>query len=396
MSYDSKLAQKYDFDTVMERYGTCSLKWDHFAQLNGYDVLPMWLADMDFTVAPEIVQALEQRVAHSIFGYSCAPESFFEAMMAWYQRRHQWNIHRDWIRLTPGVVPALHYSVQAYTNPGDKVVVLTPLYHQFFRAIELCDRKMVQCPLIIRNHRYEIDFDDLNQKLSDAKLLLFCSPHNPIGRVWTAEELQRVGELCLQHHVVLVSDEIHCDIVFPGHRHVPTATISQKICDNTVTCISPSKTFNIPAMKNSAVVISNPILRQRFEQILDRNAVSCTNILSLVAGEAAYRYGELWFDAAMNYMMTNRALVGQYLTHHLPQISWTPPEGMFLAWLDFSQLQMSDEALQKWLIQEAKIGLEPGFKFGPNGSGYQRLNFATPRRLLIQGLMQIKQAIARL
>lgn len=396
MNFHMNLARRYNFDTVVDRYDTCSLKWDHFASSYGKGVLPMWLADMDFTVAPEITRALEKRVSHAIYGYSYPSDNFYSALMSWYQKHHQWNLQREWILLTPGVLPALHYSIQAYTNPGDQVVVLTPLYHQFFKAIEVCDRQMVQCQLINNHGHYEIDFTDLDKKLSHAKLLLFCSPHNPVGRVWTAAELEHIGRLCLQHHVILVSDEIHCDIVFSEHCHIPTANVSKEIRDITITCISPSKTFNIPAMKNAAVVIPNAELRHRFEHILERNAISCTNILSLIAGETAYRYGEKWFLSVMEYLTDNRNFLCQYLHQRLPEISWLPTEGMFLAWLDFSKLNMSDENLQNWLLQEAKVGLEPGIKFGPSGSGFQRLNFATPRFILIEGLTRIEQAIARL
>ncbi len=376
----------YDFDTIIERQHTWSYKWDARQELFGKDVLPLWVADMDFAVAPPIIHALQKRLEHPIFGYSIRPTTYNQAMIEWYQKRHDWTMEPEWILETPGVVPALYYAVQAFTKPGDKVLLFSPIYRPFYHAVEQNGRIVVASSLVKKNSRYTLDFADLKAKIGNVKLILFCSPHNPVGRVWEANELEALIALCLQHDVILLSDEIHCDIVYPGFHHIPTASISAQSQRIMLTCISPSKTFNIPSMQNATVVVQDPKLRAAFAKILQQNAVQCTNILSLIAGEAAYRHGAEWLDAVLVYLGQNRVYLQQYLNQYLPQIQCTEPEGTFLAWLDFSKFGLTHAQLKQFLIEKANLGLEDGLKFGIEGNCFYRLNFACPKRLLTEAL----------
>ncbi len=387
----------YDFDTTIDRKNTSSLKWDYCHEIFGRaDILPLWLADMDFAVAPEIIQALQQRIEHPVFGYSRRPESYDEALISWFWYRHNWPLSPEWLLSTPGVVPALYYAIQAFTTPGDKVLLLTPIYRPFFLSILDNQRLVTTSSLIIEKGKYVIDWQDIEEKIKDVKLLLLCNPHNPIGKVWSEAEIKKLGQLCIENNVIIVSDEIHCDLVYEPYQHIPTANVSPEIAQITVSCVSPSKTFNIPTFKNSTVVISNAELRKRYQEVLQRNAVNAENILSFVAGEAAYRYGGFWYDAMMDYITQNRAFLISYIEDNIPQISWIPPEGTFLGWLNMRGFGLSHPELRSWLIHDLKLGLEDGTKFGQEGKYFQRLNFACPQKVLKFALESISQALEQI
>lgn len=386
---------KYNFDKVLDRENTSSLKWDFTEVVFGKkDVLPMWVADMDFEAPQPVKDAIKKRASHGAYGYSFKPPSFYEAFIDWVKNRHGWVIRREWMILTPGVVPALNLAVMAFTKPGDKVIVQSPIYPPFFPAIENNGRQLVNNQLRFKNGRYEIDFEDLETKIaSGARLLIFCSPHNPVGRVWEKEELLKLGELCLKNKVVLVSDEIHADLVFKGHKHTPTATISDDILNNTITCMAPSKTFNLAGLAVSAIIISNQTLFKMFSQSMEGVGIKAINNFGIVGFEAAYRYGKEWLEQLLDYLQGNLEFILKYFEERIPKIQVIKPEGTYLIWLDCRQLGMDTKSLNNFMVKEAKVGLSDGPTFGPGGEGFQRINIACPRSILEDGLKRIEKAV---
>ena len=386
----------YDFDEVIDRRNTDCLKYD-FAVQRGRpkDVLPFWVADMDFSIAQEIEDALVKRCQHGIFGYSEATDGYFAALQNWYLKHFNWQVQRPWLIKTPGVVFALAMAVKAFTEPGDGVLVQQPVYYPFTEVIRDNDREVVNAPLALVNGHYEIDFADLEQKLANpkVKLMFLCSPHNPVGRVWTKEELLKVGDLCLKYNVITVSDEIHSDFVWDDNAHTPFATLGEEYQQNCIVCTAPSKTFNLAGLQVSNIFIPNQKLRRAFRKQIDAAGYSQLNTFGLVACQAAYAYGEEWLTQVKAYIRSNITFVDDYLKQNLPQIKMLPIEGTYLVWLDCSALGMTADEREQWLWHEAKLWLDGGGIFGKEGEAFERINVAGPRATLLQGLEQLKAAV---
>lgn len=386
----------YNFDEVIDRRNTDCLKYD-FAVQRGRpkDVLPFWVADMDFPIAQEIEDALVKRCQHGIFGYSEATEPYFDALQKWYNKHFHWQVQRPWLIKTPGVVFALAIAVKAFTEPGEGVLVQQPVYYPFTEVIKDNGREVVNSPLILKNGHYEMDFADLEQKLADPKikLMFLCSPHNPVGRVWTEAELRKVGDLCLKYNVITVSDEIHSDFVWDDNAHTPFATLGEEYQQNCIVCTAPSKTFNLAGLQVSNIFISNQKLRRAFRKQIDAAGYSQLNTLGLVACQAAYAYGEEWLTQVKAYIRSNITFVDDYLKQNFPQIKMLPIEGTYLVWLDCSALGMTADEREQWLWHEAKLWLDGGGIFGKEGEAFERINVACPRATLLQGLEQLKAAV---
>jgi cystathionine beta-lyase len=386
---------RYDFDEVIDRKNTNSAKWDLVKELyEDKDVLPMWVADMDFKSPLPVIEALKKQVEHGIFGYVKRPHSCNEAIMDWVDKRHGWKIKKEWLTYSPGVVTALNICTLAMTQPGDKIIVQPPVYYPFFRVILNNGRQIVNNPLDFQNGRYAMDFDDLEKRAgSRTRLMIISSPHNPVGRVWTKEELTRLGNFCIKNDIILISDEVHSDLVFRGHQNIPTASISEEICEQTVTCIAPSKTFNLAGLKTSAIIISNPRIRQNYINMLQNLSIGMDNSFGLVAMETAYKHGREWLDQLLEYLEENLEFTITYFREKIPRIKPLRPEATYLIWLDCRDLGLDDEALNSFMIEKAKVWMDDGPMFGIGGQGFQRMNIACPRVTLEEGLKRIKLAV---
>jgi cystathionine beta-lyase len=371
---------KYDFDRIIHRENTNCVKFDlRKAYFGREDVIPMWVADMDFPVPPFVEEAVRKRAGHPIYGYSIIPDSYYEAVMAWQSRRYGWELKKDWILFSPGVVTGLNVIVQAFTDPGDKIIIQPPVYQPFFTCVENNDRKLLLNRLVEKDGAYTIDFDDLENKMKEgAKMLIICSPHNPVSRCWKREELEWLGAKSIEHRVIVVCDEIHCDLVLEPHRHIPLASISEEISRNTITCIAPSKTFNLAGLYSSSIIITNDSLRRRFIYAAEKIHLSA-NIFGITAAEAAYREGDIWLAELIKYLKSNITLVKDYLAARMPEVTVSPPEGTYMLWLDFRKLGFSAPDLKKLLIEKAGLGFVEGPTFGPGGDGFQRMNIGCPR-----------------
>ncbi|MCI8466392.1 MAG: pyridoxal phosphate-dependent aminotransferase [Lachnospiraceae bacterium] len=386
----------FDFDKVVERRGTNSLKYD-FAKERGKreDVLPLWVADMDFPVAPGITKRLRKALDHGIFGYSDGKEDYFAAVSAWYREKFGWETKEEWLIKTPGVVFALAAAVRAFTEEGDGILLQQPVYYPFSEVIENNHRKLVNSPLKEIHGHYEIDFEDLEQKIikNRVKLFLLCSPHNPVGRVWEEAELKRLGELCLNYGVVVVSDEIHSDFTYPGHVHRVFASLSKALADISVICTAPSKTFNIAGLQVSNIFIPNPALRETFKEAMASAGYSQVNLMGLLACQAAYETGEEWLSECKQYLLGNLSFVRDYLEKNLPEIKLIEPEGTYLAWLDFRSLGLTEEEREELIVNRAGLWLDSGAMFGADGEGFERVNLACPRCVLEKALNQLFKAV---
>jgi cystathionine beta-lyase len=382
------------FDSAPVRHNTASLKYDLRCEVFGRDdVIPLWVADMDFAVPDAVQRALTQRAAHPVFGYTIFPPSLNDALIHWLSTRHHWQIASESILFCPGVVPSLHACIMALTQPGDGVIVQPPVYAPFLSAAVICGRKSLLNPLKLEAGRYTFDLDDLERCAREGgRMLILCSPHNPVGRVWQREELQALLAVCEQHDITVVSDEIHADLIYPGYRHVPLATLNDKV--NIVTAVAPSKTFNIPGLGLSALVVPEASDRKAITQAFDTLHVSASNPFSIAAFEAAYREGAPWLDDLMRYLAGTCDMVHDFLQQHLPQIKIIEPEGTYLLWLDCRAMGMSDKQLKEFFVQKAGVGLSPGAMFGAEGGGYMRMNIGAPRSLIMQALENISAAIA--
>lgn len=387
----------FNFDKVVDRRNTHSIKWDCLKDNFGAaDLLPLWVADMDFEVPEAVVEAVTMRAAHGVYGYTAIPDSVYQAICKWVEKRHGWQIKKSWIGFTTGVVTALNIAVHAFTKPGDKVLIQSPVYQPFFMAIENNGRQIVNSQLKLIDGKYQIDFADLEKQFdSRVKMMILCNPHNPVGRVWTKEELERLGELCLKHNVVILSDEIHSDFIYSGHQHVPLASLSEELAQNTITCIAPSKTFNVAGLSTGCVVIPNSQLKAQFDIALENAAVK-TNLFGIIALEAAYRFGEEWLDELLNYLEGNRQFLTRFIEERIPQINLIQPEGTFLAWLDCRELGIEPTEIQRFMVEKAKVGLNDGGWFGPGGEGFQRLNIGCPRSIVQEALERIELAVKNL
>lgn len=392
---------KYDFDKVIDRTGTNSSKWDPDTLETMFDereAMPFWVADMDFKAADPIVDAVVKRAEHGIYGYSKRTDSYFQAIIDWTKRRFDWEIKREWIEFTPGVVPAVNYLIQGFTIPGDKVLIQQPVYYPFKNSIENNGRHMINNQLKFNGEYYEIDFEDFEEKVKDPKVKMYilCSPHNPVSRLWTKEELMRLGQLCLENDVLVVADEIHNDLVYSGYKHIMFASLSEEFAMNSITCTAPSKTFNLAGMQASNIIIPNRELMDKYRRILEKNHIGGQNPLSIVALETAYNEGEEWLEQLLEYLEGNIEFIQEYLEEHLPKAKLIKPEATYLGWIDLRAYEEDGEKLERILAQEGKIALDGGTWFGEGGSGFMRLNYACPRTLLEEGLKRICDAINKI
>lgn len=385
-----------DFDTIIDRKNTDCLKYD-FAKRRGMpeDVLPLWVADMDFKTSSYVEDALAERARHGIFGYSESQTPYFEIVRDWMKRHHDWEVKEPWLIKTPGVVFALAMAVKAYTEPGDGVLIQSPVYYPFSEVIEDNGRRIVSNTLVLgEDHKYHIDFEDFERQIKENQIKLFflCNPHNPVGRVWTTEELTRLGYICLKYRVTVVSDEIHSDFIFRG-RHQVFADLKREYADITVTCTAPSKTFNLAGLLLSNIFISNRELRHKFRQQVNAAGISQLSPFGLVACEIAYTQGEEWYQAMLAYVAENIAFTKEYVEKHLPGVEMVEHEGTYLVWLDFRKTGLSVEELEDLIVNRAKLWLDSGKIFGKSGEGFQRINVACPRQILEEALHRIKEQL---
>lgn len=384
----------YSFDDVIERRNTHSLKWDDTERVFGAkDVLPMWVADMDFPAPPAVIEALNKRIAHGIFGYTVIPDSLKDAVKHWLQSRHQWEIEPSWLSFATGVVPAIATAIEAFTNEGDRIVVFTPVYPPLFQLVKKHRRTLVTSPLRLVEARYEIDWDDFEEKILGAKLLLLCSPHNPSGRVWTKEELIKIGELCIKHDVIVISDEIHADLTFPPYQHIPFASIDPAFAEKSVTCIAPTKTFNLAGLQAAAAIIPNEALKRQFNKVQQRQGFFTLNTFAVTGTEAAYRHGGEWLDALLQYLQKNIDHLCSYIETNLPKLHVIRPESTYLVWVDCRPLGKTERQLKQLLLEKGKIAVEFGSKFGEEGRGFIRINIACPQKTLEDALHRLTVAL---
>ncbi|MBE7526831.1 MAG: pyridoxal phosphate-dependent aminotransferase [Burkholderiales bacterium] len=381
------------FDRDIDRAGTFSTKYDGRAAMFGHpDVMPLWVADMDFAAPAAVTEALVARAAHPVYGYTLFPDSLYEALMDWLESRHGWKVEREWIILCPGVVPSLSTSILALSAPGDAVIVQPPVYFPFFSVVKKTGRTLLTSALQLEEGGYRMDVADLSRQAASARLLLLCSPHNPVGRVWSRPELEKLLEIARQHNLVIVSDEIHADLIYPGNKHHILASLADSP-EAVITAVAPSKTFNIPGLNLSALIIPDPQHRAAIRHQLEMMHVSAANPFSIVAFEAAYHAGGEWLDALMAYLEASREMVQHYLAEYLPSIRLIPSQGTYLLWLDCRALGMTDDELKHFFVVEAGIGLNAGISYGREGSGFMRMNIGTPRQRIKQALDSIRNAL---
>ena len=383
------------FDEKIDRMETASVKWERTEAVFGENnLLPMWVADMDFHPPQAVIDALQKRVEHGIFGYTFIPESVNHAIQTWLQKRHHWKIESDTLLYANSVVESISIAIQTFTEPGDKVLLQSPVYTPFFDMIEKNGRVVANSPLKLTNGRYEIDFEQFEEEVKNGgKLFLLCNPHNPGGRVWSREELQKIGEICVKHNCLIVADEIHSDLVYRSHKHCPIASLSDEIAAITITCLSPSKTFNLAGLQASAVIIQSQALREQFSKTQRRHGFFSLNTFGILAMEAAYQHGETWLEELIDYLEENKLFALRYLRKNLPQLECMEPDGSYLLWIDCRNLQLSDKEIRKRLIEKGKVALEPGPKYGVGGEGFIRLNFACAKEMLADALERLKLAL---
>lgn len=386
----------YNFDEIVPRKGTNCIKYDALEWVfNANDVLPLWVADMDFKTPDFIVEAIKERASHEIYGYTFKPESYFQAVISWMQRRHGWTVQKEWISSSPGVVAGLTVAIESFSKPGDEVIVQPPVYFPFFDCVKNTKRKLVENPLKIENSRYTFDFDDLKAKISDkTKLLLLCNPQNPGGMVWTKEELEELSAICIKNKVMVISDEIHSDLIYKEHKHIPFASISEETANNCAIFMAPSKTFNVAGLASSIAIIPNKTNFARYEKRLGIGHLGMGNIFGSVALEAAYTNGDEWLGQMLSYLWDNYLFLKEYFEENLPKIEVMPLEATYLVWLDFTAYGLNDNELSKFIIEEAKVGLNNGGRFGTGGDGWMRINIGCPRNTLTEGLERLKSAFA--
>ena len=384
---------KYDFDKTIDRRATNSYKWDSAPE----GVLPMWVADMDFRTAPAIIDALQKRVAHGIFGYTRVPDAYYDAVTSWFSRRHGWDIDREWIIYTSGVVPAVSAVIKALTVPGDKVIVQTPVYNCFFSSIRNNGCEIVSNPLRRTADTYKMDFDALERCAADprTKVMLLCNPHNPAGRVWTPDELTRLGNICLRNGVTVVADEIHCELVYQGFKYTPFASLSDAFLHRSVTCVSPSKAFNIAGLQIANIVAFDNDLRSRIDKAININEVCDVNPFGVAATIAAYNEGEEWLNQLVDYLHGNYEAMAEFCRRELAEFPITRLEGTYLVWMDCSSLGMSSDALEHALLDDARLWLNAGTMYGAEGEGYMRWNIACPRSVMLDGLTRFLNFVRR-
>ena len=387
-----------NFDEQIDRSQFPTMKWsrdfleEHFGNATA---IPMSVADMDFQAPPAVIKQLQKRVAHGIFGYEFKPESYFDALESWYQTRHGWAISRAYLEPCPSIMNAVSILIDQHSNIGDGVILQSPVFFEFRMVVKSNERRIVKNPLRLESGRYQIDFDDLAEKaaLASNKILILCNPHNPVGRVWTKEELEQVAAICTQHNVFVISDEIHGDFAFPPHRYIPYLTVSESAAQNAAACLSPAKTFNISGMVDAFTVIPNQDYRQQFHSFAHRYQINKVNVFASAAVEAAFKEGAAWLDALHIYLQGNITLIQQFFQEKDINVSLIEPEGTFLAWLDFRGLDLDAKALERFLAQEAKVALSPGYWYGREGAGFARMTSGCPRKTVQIALDSIYSAL---
>ena len=402
---------KYDFDTQINRRNTASEKWEFVQYGENLDrtrpteeffgkdsILPMWVADMDFACPPAVIQALQDRAGHPIYGYTDKTDSYFNAVTGWMQRRHGWTVSPDWIVTTPGVVPALNLLVRTFVRPGEKVLVQTPVYYPFYGAIANNSAEIVRNPLFLEDEQYRMDFEDLEKKCADpaVTMVILSNPHNPVGRVWSREELTRFGEICLRHDVLVVADEIHGDLIMPGNQFTPFGTLPPALAGKAVVCTAPSKTFNLAGLQTSNIIIPDRETRERFEHTLVATGLFGLNPFGKTALEAAYTRGEEWLEELLEYLASNLDYIESFVARELPSLSVIRPEGTYLVWLDCRRLGLRRQELRELMFDRARVYFDEGFIFGPEGDGFERINIACPRSILVEAMNRIRKAIGEL
>lgn len=409
------------FDKIIDRRDTNSIKWDSCQRVFGSDdLLPMWVADSDWKAPQVVIEAIRDRVNHGVFGYTEPGEELNKAVVKWVKERYGWHIEAEWLVYTSGVVPAINITLQTMTGPGGNVVIQPPVYYPFFSAVKKSGANLIENQLVLEGNQYKIDFEDLEEKLAEVSklkkemgnrdnsvceddikdtnqensnnILILCSPHNPVGRVWSKEELNRLGELCLKYNFLVISDEIHADLVYTGYNHIPIASISDRITQNTITMIAPSKTFNLAGLGAAVTIIPDKKMRESFVKTM-RGLVPSGNVIGYTAMEATYSKGEEWLEGQLKYLKENRNYLIQFIGKYIPGIKVIKPEGTYLVWLDCRGLEFSNKDLERFMIEKAKVGLNAGTWFGSGGEGFMRLNIACPRSVLKEGLTRIKDAV---
>ncbi|MFX0075809.1 MAG: MalY/PatB family protein [Candidatus Hermodarchaeota archaeon] len=393
---------KYNFDRLIDRRDSFSLKWSKpalqkFFKKENDDILALWVADMDFECPKPVIDAIKKEADGCVYGYNWhITPKYLNAVTSWMSRRHQWNVDPEWIVYSPGIVPAVNMMIQTFSNVGDKVIVQPPVYYPFFSAVEDNGRQLLLNQLHYENHRYSFDLNDFEEKAKDplTKIFILCSPHNPVGRVWTNEELKRLGEICLEHDILMIADEIHHDLILPGNKHTLFSTISEEFEQKTIICTAPSKTFNLAGLQVSNIIIPDEKLRQSFiHTIANKNGIGIPNSFGIVAMIAAYNEGEEWLEQVLRYVNLNFRFLKEFVESNLPEVKYIEPEGTYLAWLDFNSLGLNDEELKDIILNKAQVALDDGSLFGVGGEGFQRVNVACPKSILEEAMQRIKKAL---
>ena len=386
----------WNFDEPAGREGTDCIKYDRREETFGVkDIIPMWVADMDFNTPDFVVESLQKRLEHHIYGYSFRSSEYFQSMISWIKTRHNWTVEKEWISFSPGIVPALNFCTLAFTQAGDNIIVQPPVYFPFFSAAESHGRNLIYNRLTESEGKWDMDYNSLIAGIdSKTKMIIISNPHNPVGRVWTPEELNNLADICLKNNILIISDEIHCDLVLPGFTHTPMASLSEKIAENTVTLIAPSKTFNLAGLSTSSVIIKNPVLRKSFNRIVDNLHVGNGNIFGNTASIAAYTNGHKWLDALLDYIDNNIEFVKDYCEKMIPEIIPVQPEATYMIWLDCRRFGMSGKDLQNFFVHKAGVGMNEGSTFGPGGEGFMRMNLGTTHQTVMKAMEQIEKAVA--
>lgn len=391
---------KYNFDEIIDRSKTNSRKWNPNLYKDSYhgktDLLPLWVADMDFKAAPAILNSLQEVINHGILGYTAPDEEYYDSIIQWNKKRKNCDIKKEWIVFTNGVVPAINFMIQTYTKEEDSILIQTPVYHPFRISTENNNRKVITNSLINNDGKYSIDYEDFEKKIvdNDVKMFILCNPHNPVGRVWTKEELEKMGEICLKHNVLIISDEIHSDLIFKEYSHCSFLTLSDRLKNNCIVCTAPSKTFNLAGLQTSLILIADEEIRNKYKETLMKVRLETPSTFGMAAVKAGYLYCDEWLDSLLDYLDGNRKYIEEYLKENMPKVKYVKPEGTYLAWLNFKELLKSGETLEEIFENKAKVAVDYGNWFGEEGEGYVRLNFACPRATLKEALDRIKKAFA--
>lgn len=387
----------YKFDKIIDRKGTNCNKYDDEKVYNDPLMIPLWVADMDFEALPEIKMALQKIVDQNIYGYTGIKDSYYQAVLSWMQKRHNFDIKKEWIVPTQGVITGLRLAIQTFTQVDDNILIMKPVYYPFDRSINITDRKIIECPLILENNHYECDFELFEKQIveNDVKMFILCNPHNPVGRVWTKEELQKMGDICKMHHVYVASDEIHMDFIHPGHKHIPFFEVDETFKDFSIVCTSPSKTFNIAGIQVANMIIANDEIREKFVKYKSMSGIGTPNMFALASCEAAYTFGHQWVDELNQYIYQNLLFMKEFINHKLPDLKVVDSEGLYLVWVDTRKLKMNCDELESFMLNEAHLWLDEGYVFGTDGNGFERFNIACPRAILARALQQLETAIKK-